>query len=81
MRLSAREDGVVLEHNGAFIRLDGRDRLHVVKMTPLGRKVYFSNKGKQLRLRRSEDPEGLILLEWSRLPAKEWAFPVLVEMR
>ena len=81
MRVSKRDDGVVLEHNGASIRLDERDRMHVAKMTPLGRKVYFSYKGKQLRLRQSQDPDGLILLEWSRMPAREWAFPVPVEMR
>lgn len=80
MRLAIREDEICLEHNGASIRLDGRDRLHIVKMTPLGRKVYFGNKGKELRARRRDDPVGLILLEWSRLPAREWAFPFLLEM-
>jgi hypothetical protein len=80
MRLAVLEEAVFLEHNGASIRLDGRDRMHVLKMTPLGRKVYFGNKGKELRARRRDDPVGLILLEWSRLPAREWAFPYLVEM-
>ena len=79
MRLSAREDGVFLEHMGGRIRLDGRDRLHVVKMTPLGRKVYFNKKGKELRARRGDDPEGQLLFVWGRLPAREWAFP-LVEL-
>lgn len=78
MRLAIRGEDVFLEHNGASIRLDGRDRLHVAKMTPLGRKVYFVNKGKVLRAHRRDDPVGLILSEWSGLPAREWAFPFLV---
>ena len=81
MNLAAREDGVYLEHQGRSVRLDGRDRLFVTKMTPMGRKVHFTMKGKQLRARRHDDPEGGILLDWSKLRAREWAFPVLVEMR
>jgi hypothetical protein len=80
MRLAAGEDGVFLEHQGGRIRLDGRDRLHVVKMTPLGRKVYFTKKCKEMRARRRDDPEAQLLSEWSRLPPREWAFP-LVEFR
>ena len=81
MNLAARGEEFYLEHQGRSIRLDGRDRLLVVKMTPLGRKVHFANKGKQLRRLRRDDPEGLILLEWSKMPPRDWAFPVLVEMR
>jgi hypothetical protein len=80
MNLAARGEELFLEHQGQGIRLDGRDRLLVAKLTPLGRKVHFVNKGKRLRLARSDDPEGLILREWSKLPPREWAFPVPVEM-
>lgn len=81
MNLAVRGEELHLEHQGRSIRLDGRDKLSVVKMTPLGRKVHFANKGKQQRLGRPDDPEGLILLEWSKLPPREWAFPVPSEMR
>lgn len=81
MNLVARGEELYLEHQGQSIRLDGRDRLLVVKMTPLGRKVHFSNKGKQLRMRRRDDPDGLLLMEWSKLQPRDWAFPVLVEQR
>ncbi|MDB5103440.1 MAG: hypothetical protein JWP91_1129 [Fibrobacteres bacterium] len=78
MRLTEKNGEIYLEHRGMALKLDGRDRLHVAKMTPMGRKVYFTHKGKELRTRRPDDPEGAILLEWSRMRAREWAFPVLV---
>jgi hypothetical protein len=80
MNLAARSEDLFLEHQGQSIRLDRRDRMLVAKLTPLGRKVHFANKGKQLRLARRDDPEGLILREWSKLPPREWAFPMPVAM-
>jgi hypothetical protein len=76
MNLVRAPDGLRLEHQGRSILLDDRDRLHLTRMTPMGRKVYFRRKGKIIRDAGREDPEADLLLSWSRMPAREWAFPV-----
>ncbi len=77
MKILTVDEERFLEHHSARIRLSPEDWLHLVKMTPLGRKVYFQNKGKNIRSREKEDPEGEILLAWSRLPVREWDFSCL----
>jgi hypothetical protein len=77
MRIRVDAEGLFLEHQDARIKLSPEDWRHLVKMTPLGRKVYFQNKGKTLRQRRAEDPAGEILLSWSRVPVRDWGFSCL----
>jgi hypothetical protein len=76
MKIVRAPDGLRLEHQGRSILLDERDRLHLARMTPMGRKVYFRRKGKLIRDSRREDPAADLLLAWSAMPAREWAFPV-----
>jgi hypothetical protein len=76
MKLMSAPDGLRLEHQGRSILLDERDRLHLQRMTPMGRKVYFRRKGKIIRDARRDDPVAELLLAWSTMPAREWAFPV-----
>jgi hypothetical protein len=66
-----------LEHLNNKVALSPEDWTHLLKMTPLGRRVYFQNKGKKLRLLETENPDGEILLAWARFPVKEWGFSCL----
>lgn len=79
MRIVIAEGERFLEHHGERLRLSPEDWLHVVKMTPMGRKVYFQNKSKQLKQLGNIPAEGEVLLAWSRLPVREWRFPCLPE--
>ena len=77
MRLLVTEEGRFLEHQSRRVRLDERDLRHLAKMTPMGRKVYFRKKGKDIRLLGKGDSEAEALLAWSLLPVREWDFPCL----
>ncbi|MDB5047327.1 MAG: hypothetical protein JWO30_398 [Fibrobacteres bacterium] len=78
MKLVTTPEGPFLEHQGRSIRLDERDLLHLTRMTPLGRKVYFARKGKVILAVRTQDAEAELLLAWSRMPAREWSFPASI---
>jgi hypothetical protein len=76
MILVAEAQGLWLERDGYRFRLTERDWFHLVRMTPMGRKVYFRRRAQEL----GETPEGgsgaELLLAWSRLPAREWDIPL-----
>lgn len=77
MRMEACESGTYLEHGGRSFKLDARDVSRLPKLTPLGRKVYFRRKAMDLRSRHVGDPGAALLLEWTRLLAREWSFAPL----
>lgn len=68
-----------LERLGTSFALDAADWNHLRRMTPMGRKVYFRRKAKSLLSSRPEDPRVALLLEWTCLPAREWAFDLPAE--
>lgn len=74
MRLIRRQDGIFLEHDGRSVPVDMTDLFHLVRMTPLGRKVYCRNKAKGLAKDGSRGECARIILEWWHLPAKDWSF-------
>ena len=76
MRIIDGPGGPCLEHQGRLVRLDQRDRILLSRMTPMGRKVYIGRKGKFLRADRKDDSDAELLLSWSRMPARDWSFPV-----
>ncbi len=79
MKLRHGGDSTHLEHEGREIRVDGTDLLYLVRMTPMGRKVYYRNKAKQILRDRGADSEAEIMLQWCSLPAQEWAFGIPTE--
>ena len=74
MNLVRRRDGIFLEHEGRSVPVDGTDLAYLVRMTPLGRKVYCRNKAKGLVKEGSGGECARTLLLWWHLPAKEWSF-------
>ena len=77
MRVLLEGEERFLEHECARVRLNQADWRHLLKRTPLGRKVYFQNKGKTLNQIGGEDPEVETLMAWARLPVREWSFSCL----
>lgn len=76
MRLVRSPSGAFLEHDGRSVPLDMTDLFHLVRMTPLGRKVYFRNKAKGLAKEALQAENARTLLQWWHLPAREWSFGV-----
>jgi hypothetical protein len=74
MRLLRLPDALYLEHDGRRVPVDDTDLFYLVRMTPLGRKVYYRNKAKEILSARAGDSSAETLLEWYRLPAQDWSF-------
>lgn len=76
MKLVEGPDGRWLECRGDRFRLDHVDWLHLRKMTPLGRKVWFRHRARELGRQPGAAEESALLLAWSGLPAREWDLPL-----
>jgi hypothetical protein len=69
-------DGRWLECGEGRFRLEGADWLHMRKRTPLGRKVWFRHRAKELSRQPGCAEDSALLLAWSGLPAREWDIPI-----
>lgn len=76
MKLLRQSGSLFLEHEGRRVPVDATDLFHLVRMTPLGRKVYFRNKAKEILQRSGPDVSAQILIEWYLLPAQDWSFGI-----
>jgi hypothetical protein len=80
MQLLTSNEEFFLEHQGQKVKLDKKDAYRLKVMTPLGRKVYFRNKGLEIRRESPSDSRAEILISWYRIANEIWAFKVDLEI-
>lgn len=74
MQLVRSPEALWLEHEGRRVPVDDTDLFYLVRMTPMGRKVYYRNKAKENLQADPSDGDAAVLMQWIHLPAQEWSF-------
>jgi hypothetical protein len=76
MRIELDRDAATLVFESHRISLNRDDLRYLALMTPLGRKVHLREKAKRALRIDPADPEARAILDLSKLPSRNWSFPV-----
>ncbi len=75
LRLTETPEGAYLERGGTRVPLTESEADLFLRLTPLGRKIRFRRLALAAAALPGAEAKAQALLEWSRLPPREWRSP------